>query len=130
MLLFRSLLNSKVPLYGMFNALLSFCIISNKILVPLQELKDATEPQQQNQQAQQLQEQQQFNKLVQASQESRQVQGYKFSVPTTPNIKFTSPQQVQHSQMMPPSFSSLSQYNASHPVSFIYFLLGLFLTFL
>ncbi|XP_018572257.1 MLX-interacting protein isoform X2 [Anoplophora glabripennis] len=72
-------------------------LVSDRICLPMQELKDAVESQQQNQQAQQLQEQQQqqFQKLVQASHESRQVQGYKFSVPTTPNIKFTSPQQLK-----------------------------------
>lgn len=67
---------------------------------------------------------QQFNKLVQASQENRQAQGYKFSVPSTPNIKFSSAQQVQHTQMMQTSYPPLSQYNTSHSVSLVYFLIS------
>ncbi|KAJ8920875.1 hypothetical protein NQ315_015668 [Exocentrus adspersus] len=102
-------LDNIYPTYAQQNNI----IVGDRLCLPMPELKNTTESQRQSHQVQQLQQQElQHFKIAQTSQESRQ--GYKFPVPSAPNIKFTtSPQQVQHPQLLPPSFS-LSQYNASH----------------
>lgn len=71
---------------------------------------------------------QQYKIVQQASQQPHQQQqptdnrqGYKFQVPNTPNIKFTSQHQVQHAQMIQ-NYPSLSHFgSAIHTVSFLYF---------
>lgn len=67
--------------------------------------------------------QQQYKIVQQASQQQQRQenrQGYKFQVPNTPNIKFTS-HQVPHAQMIH-NYSTLSHFSstsASHAVSFL-----------
>ncbi|KAJ8970679.1 hypothetical protein NQ317_012361 [Molorchus minor] len=101
-------LDNIYPSYSQPQSVSGQVMVNDRICMPVQNAAQAIQQQQQQQQS--VQDMSRY-KLISTSQDSRQ--GYKFSVPATPNIKFTSPQ-VQHTQMMQPPYPSHSQYNASH----------------